>query len=54
MFVDTNVLVAVRFVTAPDHVAARASLNRAGGSTETLHISRQVVREYLVSTAEQN
>ena len=47
MFVDTNVLVAVRFVTAPDHAAARASLNRAGDSTETLRISRQVVREYL-------
>ena len=49
MFVDTNVLVAVRFVTAPAHTIARAALNRAGESTETLYISRQIVREYLAT-----
>ena len=49
MFIDTNVLVAVRFVTAPAHPIARAGLNRAGKSTETLYISRQIVREYLAT-----
>ena len=48
MFVDTNVLVAARFVTAPAHVAACRCLDLAGNSEEPLHISRQVVREYLV------
>lgn len=47
MFIDTNVLVAARFVTAPAHVAARLCLDRAGNSEEPLHISRQIVREYL-------
>ena len=48
MFVDTNVLVAARFVTAPAHVAACRCLDRAGNSGEPLHISRQILREYLV------
>ena len=48
MFVDTNVLVAARFVTAPSHVAACRCLDRTGNSEEPLHISRQIVREYLV------
>ena len=48
MFVDTNVLVAARFMTAPAHVAACRCLDRAGDSEEPLHISRQIVREYLV------
>ena len=48
MFVDTNVLVAARFVTAPAHVTACRCLDRAGNSQEPLHISRQIVREYLV------
>ena len=48
MFVDTNVLVAARFVTAPAHVTACRCLDRAGNSEEPLHISRQIVREYLV------
>jgi len=48
MFVDTNVLVAVRFATAPHHGVARSSLDRIGASQETLYISRQVIREYLV------
>ena len=49
MFIDTNVLVAARFVTAPAHVAACRCLDRAGNSEEPLHISRQVVRECLVA-----
>ena len=48
MFVDTNVLVAARFKTASDHVAACRCLDRAGNSEEPLRISRQIVREYLV------
>ena len=48
MFVDTNVLVAARFVTAPAHHAACRCLDHVGNTDEPLHISRQVVREYLV------
>ena len=49
MFIDTNVLVAVRFVTAPHHASARASVDRAGRGAEPLRISRQVLREYLAT-----
>ena len=49
MFVDTNVLVAARFVTAPAHLAASRCLDHVGNSGEPLQISRQVVREYLVA-----
>ena len=49
MFVDTNILVAARFVTAPAHVTACRCLDRIGNSGEALHISRQIVREYLVA-----
>lgn len=47
MFVDTNLLVSARFVTAPHHDAARSSLDHAGTERETLYISHQVIREYL-------
>lgn len=47
MFIDTNVLVNARIPGAPDHGAARASLERAFVSPEPLRISRQVIREYL-------
>ena len=49
MFVDTNILVSARFVTAPAHVTACRCLDRIGNSGEPLHISRQIVREYLVA-----
>ena len=49
MFVDTNILVAARFVTAPAHATACRCLDRIGNSGEALHISRQIVREYLVT-----
>ena len=49
MFVDTNILVAARFLTAPAHVTACRCLDYIGNSGETLHISRQIVREYLVT-----
>ena len=47
MFVDTNVLVNARFLEAPDHDEARASLERAFSGPEPIRISRQVLREYL-------
>ena len=47
MFIDTNVLVKSRIPGAPDHDAARASLERAFRDPEPLRISRQVIREYL-------
>ena len=47
MFIDTNVLVNARIPGAPDHEAARASLESAFGDPEPLRISRQVIREYL-------
>ena len=49
MFVDTNVLVGARFTTSPCHAAARATFARAGVNSEPIRISRQVVREYLVT-----
>ena len=48
MFIDTNVLVAARFMTASAHVVACRCLDRAGNSEEPLLISHQIVREYLV------
>ena len=47
MFVDTNVLVNARILEAPDHEAARASLESALKKSEPLRLSRQVLREYL-------
>ncbi len=47
MFVDTNVLVYARFNTAPYHQIARDTLQLAAGESDTLKISRQVIREYL-------
>ena len=47
MFIDTNVLVMSRIPGAPDHAAARTSLERAFRNPEPLRISRQVIREYL-------
>ena len=47
MFIDTNVLVASRFLEAPNHDIARPRLERAFRHPEPLRISRQVLREYL-------
>ena len=47
MFIDTNVLVQSRVPGAPDHGAARSSLERAFRDPEPLRISRQIMREYL-------
>ena len=46
MFVDTNVLVNARSAEEPDRQAALDALLRER-QTETLRISRQVIREYL-------
>ena len=47
MLIDTNVLVKSRVPGAPDHDAARVSLERAFRDPEPLRISRQIMREYL-------
>ena len=47
MFVDTNVLVNARAVSAPHHSRARDTLERALQGVEPLQISRQIIREYL-------
>ena len=47
MFIDTNVLVASRFLEAPNHDIARPRLERAFRDPDPLRISRQVLREYL-------
>ena len=50
MFVDTNVLVAARFVSAPMHEKARVCLKRVSGDRKAaICISRQVIREYLAT-----
>ena len=49
MFLDTNVLVRARFEAAPSHRLARRLLSEAGEADEALHISRQVIREYLAT-----
>ena len=46
MFVDTNVLVAVRVASVLGRAAAAASLEKARAEG-AVRISRQVVREYL-------
>ncbi len=51
MFIDTNMLVKSRVPGAPDHDAARASLDRASRDSERLSISRQIMREYLAVVA---
>ncbi len=49
MFFDTNVLVRSRFEAAPHHGPARRRMIRASEGSETLRISRQVLREYLAT-----
>lgn len=48
MFVDTNVLVAARFTSAPDHETACVNVDRAADA-EPLCVSRQILREYLAT-----
>lgn len=49
LFVDTNVLVYANVAEAPQHQAALAAVTRARKNGRPLWISRQVLREYLVT-----
>ena len=46
MFIDTNILVYARHLSAPHHVRARAGLQSVFREPEPVRISRQVLREY--------
>ncbi len=47
MFIDTNILINVRVLEAPQRDIVRTNLKRAFDSPENLRISRQIIREYL-------
>lgn len=49
LFVDTNVLVYANIIETPFHEQALAAINAAYQANRTLWISRQVIREYLVT-----
>ncbi len=49
VFVDTNILVYRRIAESPFHGAALAKLNNLDAAGHALWISRQILREYLVS-----
>lgn len=49
LFVDTNVLVYANVNEAPQHQAALAAIDQARKDGRVLWISRQVLREYLVT-----
>lgn len=49
LFVDTNVLVYANVSEAPQHQAALAAIDQTRKDGRTLWISRQVLREYLVT-----
>lgn len=49
LFIDTNVLVYANVAEAPLHQAALSALQSARDAGRTLWISRQVLREYLVT-----
>lgn len=49
LFVDTNVLVYANVAEAPLHSVALSALQQARDAGRTLWISRQVLREYLVT-----
>lgn len=49
LFVDTNVLVYANVIETPFHEQALAAINTAYQANRTIWISRQVIREYLVT-----
>ncbi|MCZ0934649.1 MAG: PIN domain-containing protein [Gemmatimonadetes bacterium] len=49
MFIDTNILVSARFQTAPHWSLASAALDALINGAEALHVSRQILREYLAA-----
>lgn len=49
LFIDTNVLVYANVSEAPQHETARTAIEQAREDGRTLWVSRQVLREYLVT-----
>ena len=49
LFIDTNVLVYANVIETPFHEQALAAINAAYQANRTIWISRQVIREYLVT-----
>lgn len=49
LFIDTNVLIYANINEAPEHEAALNAITQAREAGRTLWISRQVLREYLVT-----
>ncbi|WP_372983029.1 type II toxin-antitoxin system VapC family toxin [Marinobacter sediminum] len=49
LFVDTNVLVYANVIETPFHEQALAAINAAYQANRTIWISRQIIREYLVT-----
>jgi len=49
LFIDTNVLVYANVLETPMHEQALAAINAAYQAGRTIWISRQVIREYLVT-----
>ena len=49
LFIDTNILVYANVIETPFHEQALAAINTAHDAGRTIWISRQVIREYLVT-----
>ena len=49
LFIDTNILVYANVIETPFHEQALAAINTAYEAGRTIWISRQVIREYLVT-----
>ncbi len=49
LFIDTNILVYANVIETPFHKQALATINIAHDAGRTIWISRQVIREYLVT-----
>jgi len=49
LFVDTNVLVYANVIETPFHEQALSAINTAHQAGRTIWISRQIIREYLVT-----
>ncbi len=49
LFIDTNILVYANAIETPFHEQALAAINSAHDAGRTIWISRQVIREYLVT-----
>ncbi len=49
VFIDTNILVFANVIETPFHEQALAAINAADRAGRTIWISRQIIREYLVT-----